>query len=93
MARHFDILSKFTTKLTGLDTSNPREQGKAIDDNIVLLMSMAIKAADLGHCASRWATHLYWSKCLEGEFFAQGDREHEAGVTLSPMMNRNGTSE
>jgi hypothetical protein len=91
MAQHFDLVARFTTKVGVLD---PRQEDyrATLDDNMPLIMSMAIKAADIGHCASRWPAHQFWSKCLEQEFFAQGDRERAAGLPVSPMMNRRGTS-
>lgn len=88
MGQHFDLLSKFSTKLSGLDSA-AEDYAATLDDNLVLLLQMALKAADLGHCVSRLPTHKYWSKCLEEEFFAQGDRERALGISpISPLMDR-----
>eukprot|EP00193_Tetraselmis_chui_P014243 CAMPEP_0177786132 /NCGR_PEP_ID=MMETSP0491_2-20121128/20751_1 /TAXON_ID=63592 /ORGANISM="Tetraselmis chuii, Strain PLY429" /LENGTH=1294 /DNA_ID=CAMNT_0019307305 /DNA_START=95 /DNA_END=3979 /DNA_ORIENTATION=+ len=92
MGQHFDLLSKFSTKMSGVE---PQHEGytATVDANLVLVLQVAMKAADLGHCVSRLPTHYYWSKCLEQEFFAQGDRERAVGIfPLSPLMNRDATS-
>jgi len=92
MGQHFDLLAKFSTKMSGVE---PQHEGYAstVDANLVLVLQVAMKAADLGHCVSRLPTHYYWSKCLEQEFFAQGDRERAVGIfPLSPLMNRDATS-
>lgn len=32
--------------------------------------------------------HQRWVKCLETEFFRQGDREKAAGIPISPLFDR-----
>lgn len=52
-------------------------------------MQIALKAADIGHLALPRALHCTWVERLQNEFFAQGDREREAGMSISPLMDRN----
>lgn len=87
MGQHFDLIAKFSTSLADLRPDH-EDYEKRVNANLHLVLQLAMKAADLGHCASRWATHLYWCKCLEEEFFAQGDLERSKGVATSPMMDR-----
>ncbi len=47
-----------------------------------------LKCADLGHLATPATVHRQWVQCLEEEFFRQGDREKAAGLTVSPLMDR-----
>ena len=49
---------------------------------------VAIKCADLGHWALPNHLHQDWVDRLQTEFFAQGDREREAGLVVSPLMDR-----
>ncbi len=49
---------------------------------------MALKVADLGHTASSEKVHLQWTKRLGEEFYAQGDRERELDLPVSPLMDR-----
>jgi hypothetical protein len=87
MGQHFDLIAKFSTSLADLRPDH-EDYEKRVNANLHLVLQLAMKAADLGHCASRWATHLYWCKCLEEEFFAQGDLERSKGIATSPMMDR-----
>ncbi len=49
---------------------------------------VALKCADLGHLASPRVVHKKWVQYLEEEFFRQGDREKQNGLTVSPLMDR-----
>jgi len=53
-----------------------------------LLLQVAMKCADIGHLALDWETHVRWVRLLEEEFFRQGDREAEAGLPVSFLMDR-----
>uniref|UniRef100_A0A7S2FUT2 PDEase domain-containing protein n=1 Tax=Alexandrium andersonii TaxID=327968 RepID=A0A7S2FUT2_9DINO len=53
-----------------------------------LVLRVAMKCADLGHLALEWDTHVTWVRCLEVEFFKQGDLELERGLSVSFLMDR-----
>lgn len=60
------------------------------DDTRSLVLQMSLKVADLGHLASPQSVHIQWVRRLEEEFFKQGDREREAGLAITPLMDRRG---
>uniref|UniRef100_A0A061RJQ1 3',5'-cyclic-nucleotide phosphodiesterase n=2 Tax=Tetraselmis sp. GSL018 TaxID=582737 RepID=A0A061RJQ1_9CHLO len=85
-SHHFDHLSKFKAKVGS-------SQGDAVWDAIetqdhLLLLVMAMKVADLGHCAARLEVHVKWVSRLQEEFFLQGDKEREAYLPVSALMDR-----
>jgi hypothetical protein len=92
MANHFDLISKFNARFTVVEPNSEAYQ-ETVAANLILVLQMSIKLADLGGCASRLSTHLFWVKCLEQEFFKQGDLERESGVPCSPLMDRHGPGE
>jgi hypothetical protein len=53
-----------------------------------VLLQVALKCADLGHLAEELAVHKRWVRCLEEEFFLQGDREKAGGLPISPLFDR-----
>lgn len=54
----------------------------------MLILKVALKLSDLGHCYLPWEDHSEWCKRLEAEFFAQGDTERSLGRKVSPLMDR-----
>jgi hypothetical protein len=93
MSNHFEIVSTFQQKFSGLSCDEAVEEEvtharQIIKDNAALVIQMIVKCADLGHCYARIEQHLFWSKCLEDEFFKQGDNEREANLPISPLMDR-----
>ena len=53
-----------------------------------LLLTAAIKVADLSHTMKPWAQHERWSLAIQEEFFLLGDRERNAGLQVAPMLCR-----
>ena len=92
MSNHFEIVATFQQKFSGLSDNSMENDShpsrNTIADNAALIMQMIVKTADLGHCYSRVEQHLYWSKCLEDEFFKQGDSERTHEIPISPLMDR-----
>ena len=54
----------------------------------MLILKVAIKVSDLGHCCLSWEEHIAWCERLEAEFFTQGDFERVEALNVSPLMNR-----
>jgi len=54
----------------------------------MLILKIAMKISDLGHCFLAWEEHMSWCERLEAEFFSQGDAECDASLAVSPLMDR-----
>jgi len=92
MARHFDVLGQFQTQEANsphLRIMKAPERWVAMNEHQRLLtLQMALKVADLGHCALPLDQHIEWVKRLEEELFVQGDEERRLGLAISPLMDR-----
>eukprot|EP00741_Cyanophora_paradoxa_P007722 tig00001187_g7471.t1 len=60
-------------------------------DSRRLLVSTAMKCVDIGHVAKPIELHKEWTRRVQDEFFAQGDRERQLGLPISPFMDRQTT--
>jgi hypothetical protein len=83
MSKHFDVLAKFKTRailLSDLDFN-------IIDDKACIL-AMALKCADVSHCAKDVELHTIWSQLIMDEFFTQGDLEKQNNFSVSMYCDR-----
>ena len=58
------------------------------EKNTHFLLSLFIHSADIGNPAASWVSCEKWAHRVMDEFFAQGDRELELGMPVSPMFDR-----
>uniref|UniRef100_A0A3Q0TBB8 Phosphodiesterase n=1 Tax=Amphilophus citrinellus TaxID=61819 RepID=A0A3Q0TBB8_AMPCI len=65
------------------------QQSEAIDKPKAL--SLLLHTADISHPAKCWDLHYRWTTSLLEEFFKQGDREAELGLSFSPLCDRKST--
>eukprot|EP00741_Cyanophora_paradoxa_P023438 tig00021582_g22642.t1 len=68
----------------------PLAEKLSADDRRILACT-ALKVADIGHAAKPLPLHVDWSTRICNEFFAQGDRERDLGIPVSPFMCRKTT--
>jgi len=77
---------------SGLADQPEAKPGVAIkdltSDQLRLIFQFALKVSDIGHCMLPLDQHKFWVGHLETEFFNQGDLEKEAGMPVSPLMDR-----
>lgn len=52
------------------------------------VMGWLFRSADIGHSAKPWSIHEAWSMRVVQEFHAQGDREIQLGLPVSPLCDR-----
>ncbi|GFR44852.1 hypothetical protein Agub_g6195 [Astrephomene gubernaculifera] len=104
MKQHFNILSKFQSKLqvklrsTNFAAPNLAHlEAPSYDDPLPiseddadksLVLQVGLKCADVGHLAAPWEVHHRWVSGLEEEFFRQGDKEKTMHMMVSPLMDR-----
>ena len=81
LAKHFDFVSSLNSRPEGCLC--PSEEPDA-----ALVLSVAIKCADLGHSLKPWPLHQQWSHWVTDEFFALGDLERASGVPISALCDR-----
>eukprot|EP00873_Tetraselmis_striata_P042902 jgi/Tetstr1/463166/TSEL_008100.t1 len=93
MSAHFDLVAQFKAHFENkpeLKWMNSAELWVALEQkHRLLVLQVALKVADIGHCALPWDIHREWLQRLEDEFFEQGDKERAAGYPVSALMDRN----
>ncbi|XXQ35127.1 Phosphodiesterase [Plasmodiophora brassicae] len=57
-------------------------------ESFFIMMQMCMKCADVSHCVKNWNIHKRFTDRITQEFFRQGDLEREAGIPISPFMDR-----
>jgi hypothetical protein len=81
LSKHFDFIACQNRKQEG--SSLPAAQ-----PDTSLVLSLAIKAADLGHSLKPWPLHHRWTQKVTEEFYALGDVERAADLPISPFCDR-----
>ncbi|XP_013790427.1 calcium/calmodulin-dependent 3',5'-cyclic nucleotide phosphodiesterase 1A-like, partial [Limulus polyphemus] len=54
-------------------------------------LSLILHCCDISHPCKAWELHYPWTEVLVQEFFLQGDREQDMGLSFSPLCDRNTT--
>lgn len=87
MGRHFELVSKFTAKLSA---SAPGAPPFVVTDpaDRMSLIEMIVKCADVSNPAKPSYLAVAWAKAITEEFFAQGDRERDLGMKVAAFMDR-----
>ncbi|OMJ67100.1 hypothetical protein SteCoe_35823 [Stentor coeruleus] len=86
LSRHFEVFTKFRTRSSVMNDLSIEK----IDDKI-LILSTALKCADIGHSAKSQEIHKRWTSMVMEEFFNQGDLEKKLGLPVSMYCDRNNT--
>ncbi|ORC92704.1 phosphodiesterase [Trypanosoma theileri] len=81
MSLHEKYVTQFKRRLGEHATFTERE-----DQNLAL--SIALKMADISNCGRPLDIYLKWSAKVSDEFYMQGDRERNLGMSCSPFMDR-----
>jgi len=86
ISRHFEVLGTLNSKLAsgGIKMDDARDRGFA--------MQVILKMADVSNPTRPFAVYEKWAHAVIEEFFAQGDKEREAGLPVSAFMDRYKTS-
>lgn len=100
MTTHFSLTEELThvglrntyaiLTLLRLEGAPAPEADVSAPDRHVMLKNI-LHAADLSNPCKAWTLAKNWSDRVLEEFFAQGDRERDAGLPISPNMDRTTT--
>jgi len=83
LSHGYKYIGKFGTKCkAGQDQWGDKQE------DILILMQMVIKAADVSHPSKTLNLHKTWTVMITDEFFSQGDLERSNKMTLSPLCDR-----
>ena len=104
MSHHFRMVSQmevfYELHSEGINANTRRvRRGVAVDciyqkeDDRRFILCVLLHAADIGNPVKPLRTYRKWANRVLSEFFAQGDLERAAGLTVSPNMARETTSQ
>jgi cAMP-specific phosphodiesterase 4 len=82
-AMHSKHLLKLRNKI---DTS--QLQVATSQEDLLLVMKLFLHAADVSNPSKNMKLYRKWTDLIVAEFFAQGDKERELGIPISPGMDR-----
>ncbi len=86
ISKHIANISSYTSII-----QNAKEKGfnKNSVQEMQALLGIAIKSADISNSAKPSHISLRWTDRVLEEFYAQGDKEKEMGLPISPLCDRN----
>jgi len=75
---------------SAVEEERPPWRSPLLDDevDVKLLLTSAIKFADIGHVWKPFHVHEKWTMMATNEFWALGDRERELSCGISPLCDR-----
>ena len=92
MTKHFNHIADFQSRL---QAEGDFAEGADIPDKQRIdkyhMIEMALHCADISNPAKPIAVYQKWVLVVMNEFFAQGDRERDLGMPISPMFDRHNT--
>ncbi|GMH83855.1 hypothetical protein TrVE_jg5449 [Triparma verrucosa] len=78
---------KYISKFMGYQKKGLEKWGNKPED-ILILLQMCLKVADVSHPSKELKAHKAWSVMITEEFFYQGDMEKSHGFACSPLCDR-----
>jgi hypothetical protein len=82
MQQHFNLVKGFNSVLDrSIDYSDEEDR--------ITILRYAMKLADVSHVLKKLQDTIEWTDRITAEFYAQGDREKQLGLPVSPFMDRN----
>ena len=66
--------------------------GNYIEPQKNVMLKMLMHCADISNSTRKWDIYYQWAQNVLEEFFLQGDREKELGLSISPLCDRHTTN-
>merc|ERR1719261_260496 len=98
MAHHFKMVSDidvfYSLNDDKLNSGDPEIRAEVYREKAtrVMLLNLLLHAADISNAAKPFDICEKWAKRVMDEFFDQGDKEREKGMTVSAMFDRHSTN-
>ena len=96
MANHGEVVSLIRAKIKAWKEEDDQSRFNLLSGNDKskfeeqqILLNYLIHMADLGHNCKKFEICVKWIELLTEEFWAQGDKEKEKGLTISFLCDRN----
>jgi len=80
LSKHLDYTARVRSMAANQKSANMT--------NASVMLQIAIKSSDLGHCAKILPIHLKWTALITEEMYMQGDRERIMGLKVSAFCDR-----
>lgn len=81
VAQHFSQIAQFKTKQFAFSRTFK-------DEDKTLVLCLLLHSADISNASRNWELCQQWTHLVMEEFWMQGDREREAGLTLGYLTDR-----
>jgi len=104
LEKHFEFISKLKTlnEMVAMSRTSERSSSRSSSMRLdfwksplmhekvetSLVLTVAIKFADLGHAHKPFNLHKLWTDRVTEEFWRLGDKEKKSGVGISPLCDR-----
>ena len=97
MTKHFNHIADFESRLAAekqleADPDAMEEAGPEQRLDKRIMIEMALHCADISNPAKDLTIYRKWVVVVMDEFYAQGDKERDLGMPISPMFDRNNSS-
>ena len=85
LSQGYNYISKFDQRIFKKEI----DDGACQPEDILIIMQMLLKAADVSHPCKSLDQHKVWTLMIQNEFFSQGDQEKRLNFeSISPLCDR-----
>ena len=92
MSQHFVLLERFNSVMCSDKFTKPTTT-QLTDNERTVIFNVVLHSADISNPCKPWVTQKKWADALLVELLAQGDRELNEGLPVSPNCSRSTTNQ